>query len=504
MKMKLKKLLKDIAVKEIKGSAEIEIAGICSNSKLVFPGSLFIARKGKSDDGEKYIPEALSAGAVAIVTDMGNPSLKNVTQIIHHDVALIEGLIAANYYQFPSDELLMVGITGTNGKTTTSFLVKYLLDSLKKQSGLIGTIEYIIGDHRYPATRTTPDVINNHKMLREMVLNGCKAAIMEVSSHALDQSRVQNIDFDIAIFTNLTLDHLDYHETMENYAEAKAKLFSSLNSSKQKKKLNLPAKVAIVNSDSPWFKSIIKGCKEKVLTYGIENQSDIQASNIKLTAFGTTFDLTYEGRRVSCKSPLIGRFNVYNYMAAVAVGLSLKEPLSKIAEIMAGLFLVPGRLEPVENCLGFKIYVDFAHSDDALENVLKCLLELKEKKIITVFGCGGDRDKSKRSKMAEISEKFSDYTIVTSDNPRGENPSDIINDIVKGFKTKSSFEIIIDRHDAIAKAIDIAKVGDIILIAGKGHETYQITGAKTMEFDDRKVAFEIAHNKTSQLEVKQC
>lgn len=502
MKMKLKKLLKDIAVKEIKGSSEIEITGICSNSKLVSPGSLFIARKGKSEDGEKYIPEALSAGAVAIVTDMPNPSLKNVTQIIHHDAGLIEGLLAANYYQFPSDELLMCGITGTNGKTTTSFLIKHLLDTLKRQAGLIGTIEYIMGDHRYPATRTTPDVINNHKMLREMVLQGCKSAVMEVSSHALDQSRVQNIDFDIAIFTNLTLDHLDYHNTMEEYANAKLKLFSSLDSSKLKKKQALNGKVAIVNRDSPWMDYMVKDCKEKVLTYGIENQADVKASNIKLTSYGNTFDLTFDGKTVACKSSMIGRFNVYNYLAAISVGLSLGEPIEKLVDIMSGIFLVPGRLEPVENCLGIKIYVDFAHSDDALDNVLNCLTELKTKRIITVFGCGGDRDRNKRSKMAEVSEKFSDFTIVTSDNPRSENPQDITQEIIKGFKNKDSFEIVLDRYEAITRAIELAEDGDIILIAGKGHETYQITGAKTMEFDDRKVAFEICQKKTNQLEVK--
>lgn len=492
MKMKLKKLLKDIPVREVKGSAEIEITGICSNSKLASPGSLFIARKGQSDDGEKYIPEAIAAGAVAIVTDIPNPSLKNVTQIIHQDVALIEGMLAANYYQFPSDELFMVGITGTNGKTTTSFLVKYLLDKLKKNAGLIGTIEYIIGAHRYPATRTTPDVINNHKMLREMVLQGCKSAIMEVSSHALNQGRVQNIDFDVAIFTNLSLDHLDYHLTMEAYAKAKNKLFLSLDQKKIKKKNSIDVKKSIVNIDSLWLPQIIAGCNpDAIMTYGIENESDVRATEIKLFPTCTEFNLTYQSNSIHCKSPLIGRFNVYNYLAAISVGLVKGEPLDKLVDIMSKTPTVPGRLELVANSLGLKIYVDFAHSDDALKNVLETLKELKTKRIITVFGCGGDRDKKKRPLMAAVAEEFSDLTIVTSDNPRSEKLDDICTEIIAGFKNKNSYEIIPDRYEAIQRAISLSQEDDIILIAGKGHETYQIFGSKTIEFDDRKVAQEM-------------
>lgn len=490
--MKLKKLLKDIPVREVKGSAEIEITGICSNSKLASPGSLFIARKGLSDDGEKYIPEAIAAGAVAIVTDIPNPSLKNVTQIIHQDVALIEGMLAANYYQFPSDELFMVGITGTNGKTTTSFLVKYLLDKLKKNAGLIGTIEYIIGAHRYPATRTTPDVINNHKMLREMVLQGCKSAVMEVSSHALDQGRVQNIDFDVAIFTNLSLDHLDYHLTMEAYAKAKNKLFTSLDQKKLKKKNSIDIKKSIVNADSPWLPQIIAGCSsDTILTYGIDNCADVRATEVKLFPTSTEFTLTYQAKSIHCKSPLIGRFNVYNYLAAISVGLIKGESLEKLADIMSKTPTVPGRLELVANFRGLKIYVDFAHSDDALKNVLETLKELKTKRIITVFGCGGDRDIKKRPLMAKVAEEYSDLTIVTSDNPRSENPDNICQQIVTGFKNENSYEIITDRYAAIQRAIFLSEEDDIILIAGKGHETYQIFGSKTIEFDDRKVAQEI-------------
>lgn len=494
--MKLKKLLKDIPVKEVKGSKEVEITGICGNSKLVAPGNLFIARRGKSDDGADYIPEAVAAGAAAIVTDIYDPSIKTVTQIIHPEVGQIEALLAAHYYQFASDELFMVGITGTNGKTTTSFMIKHLLDRIVGSCGLIGTIEYIIGQHRYPAIRTTPDVTSNHKMLREMLNQGCRAAVMEVTSHALDQGRTANIEFDIAVFTNLSLDHLDYHQTMENYAQEKNKLFRSLDPATQRKKAF--SKTAIVNVDSPWHIKMLEGCKARIITYGIEGQADVRAEDIKLSSSGTVFKITYKGASEVCHWPLIGRFNVYNCLAAIAVGLARGLPLKEIVSIMQVFPAVPGRLEAVPNDLGLKIYVDFAHSDDALANVLESLQELKTGRIITVFGCGGDRDKSKRSKMGQVCEELSTISIVTSDNPRSEEPDEIIRQIITGFKKRSSFLVEADRRAAIAKAIEIATQEDIILIAGKGHEAYQVFAHKTIEFDDRKVASQLCKQKARQ------
>lgn len=487
--MKLKKLLKEIPFKQFKGSKDIEITGVCANSKLVAPGNLFIAKKGRQDDGALYIPEAIAAGAVAVLTDIYDPSLKSVAQIIHPDVASIEGLLSAIYYQFPSDELFMVGVTGTNGKTTTAFLVKHLLDKLEGPCGLIGTIEYIIGQHRYQATRTTPDVTTNHKMLREMILQGCRSAVMEVTSHALDQGRVQNIDYDAAIFTNLTLDHLDYHHTMENYCMAKNKVFRSLKPEK-KKKIKNSTKLAIVNSDSPWHQRMLEGCQAEAFTYGILSDARLKATDIELTPTHTSFKVQYKGKTYSCTWPFIGRFNVYNCLAAISIGLARQAPIDTIIDILQSPPTVLGRLQQVQNPLGLKIYVDFAHSDDALVNVLECLQELKKGRIITVFGCGGDRDQTKRPKMAQAAEEYSDFSIVTSDNPRSEDPEAIARQIIKGFKNSKNYLVELDRRAAILKAIEMATQDDIVLIAGKGHETYQIFAHKTIEFDDAKIAMQ--------------
>jgi UDP-N-acetylmuramoyl-L-alanyl-D-glutamate--2,6-diaminopimelate ligase len=486
--MKLKKLFKDFDVAQIKGAKELEITGICSHSKLASPGNLFIAKRGLIDDGAAYISEAIQAGVIAILTDMYDPSLKTITQIIHPHPSQIEGALAAQYYQNPSEALFMAALTGTNGKTTTSYLTKYLLDTLEKDNtGLIGTIEYLIGTHRYQAARTTPDVLANQKMLREMCHQGIKSCVMEVTSHALAQTRVDSIHFDVALFTNLTQDHLDYHKTMEEYCSAKNRLFKSLHQSKK------TSPCAIVNIDSPWTEKILEGCRAKILTYGINNPSDLSASDIKLTPDGTKFLLHYKENNILCHIPLVGRFNVYNCLAATAICLVKGHPLHAIASLFPSLPAVSGRLEPVKNNLGLKVLVDFAHSDDALRNVLESLTELKTGKIITVFGCGGDRDKTKRPKMAKAAEQYSDLCLVTSDNPRGEDPEKIAQEIVGGFSS-NAYIVELDRKKAIELALQRANPGDIILIAGKGHETYQIFAHKTVEFDDRKAAFEILNN----------
>jgi UDP-N-acetylmuramoyl-L-alanyl-D-glutamate--2,6-diaminopimelate ligase len=485
--MKLKKVLKDIAIEDVKGSKEVEITGVCSNSKLVSPGNLFIAKKGNTVDGAVYIPEAISAGATAILTDFYDPTLKNVTQIIHHNVKSIEPQIAAQFHQFPSDQLFMVGITGTNGKTTTAYLTKHLLDSFRGPCGLVGTIEYIIGEHAYQATHTTPDVSTNQKLLREMLNMGCHSAVMEVTSHALEQGRVENIHYDIGIFTNLTQEHLDYHFTMDGYCLAKNKLFRKLNSEKRKKLFPL---TAIVNRDDPYHERILEGCKAQVITYGLNPKADLFATEIKLSSEGTKFQMHYQGKSYPVSLPLIGRYNVYNCLAVIACGISQNFPIEQIVERLRTAPLVPARLELVPNDLGLKIYVDFAHKPDALENVIKCLQEFNQGRVITVFGCGGNRDRTKRPLMASVCEKYSNVCIVTTDNPRNEEPEAIVEEIVKGFSSSHSYIIELDRRKAIGKAIEMATPKDIILIAGKGHETQQIFAHHTIEFDDRVVAKE--------------
>lgn len=488
--MQLKNLIKDIPACQIKGSEDVWITGISANSKIVVPGNLFVAKRGQTFDGGQFISEAVQAGASAIITDLYHPDFKQTVQIIHPNVASIESTLAANFYENPSRELLTVGITGTNGKTTTSFIVKNLLDCFADSCGLIGTIEYIVGHHRYPATRTTPDVIANHKMLREMVTQGCRSVVMEVTSHALDQKRVDKIDFDIAIFSNLTCDHLDYHGTMENYAQAKRKLFEQLGKEKSHK---INTKWAIVNQDGPWTSYMLKNCAANILTYGIDNPADLKASNIRLEKQRTQALITYQGKSVDCQWPLVGRFNVYNCLAAMAVALSQNVPLEIVNDYMSKMTYIRGRLQPVNNHLGLQIYVDFAHSDDALLNVLATLKEIQTKKgrLIVVFGCGGDRDRSKRPKMAEASERYADFCIVTSDNPRSEDPNRICEEIITGFSKPGIYQVEVDRKMAIQKAIEIAQSEDIILIAGRGHENYQVFAHKKVEFDDCKVAADI-------------
>ena len=482
--MKLKKILKDISGYTMKGSKEVEITGISANSKVVAPGNLYVAKKGFTNDGARFIPEAVSAGAVAVMTDIYDPFLHNVVQILHPNVAALEPVLAANYYQSPDQDLLLVGITGTNGKTTTSYLIKHLLDHIGLSSGLIGTIETIIGNKSFASNRTTPEVLSNFKSLHDMRASQNKAVTMEVTSHALDQGRVAMLEFDIAIFTNLTLDHLDYHKTFDNYAAAKAKFFSSLSKNSKKP---FP-KMAIVNQDSPWTQRMVQDCKVPCLRYGISSPADLTASDIVLSEKGLSFNVCYKGKVYPFSCSLVGRFNVYNCLAAICVGITLQIPIEKVLDIMQNFSQVPGRLERVVNKKGLSIYVDYAHSDDALENVLTTLREFTKGRLITVFGCGGNRDTLKRPLMGSIAEKLSDVAIVTSDNPRNENPEQIISDILQGFKDPSRVTVEPNRLEAIKKAVQMAKREDVVLIAGKGHETYQIFSNQTISFDDRKVA----------------
>lgn len=481
--MKLKKLLKVMPELIVKGSKEIEITGICSNSQITSPGCLFIAKKGQITDGSKYISEAIAGGAIAIVTDLYDPTYKDVTQLITNQIEAVEACLAAEYYGDPSKTLNMIGITGTNGKTTVAYLVKYILDQTIGKTGLIGTIEYVIGEHRLPATHTTPDITQNHKMLHEMLLSGCNSAVMEVTSHALKQERVKHIHYDIAVFTNLSQDHLDYHGSMEEYCRAKNLLFR-----------NIYNGVCVVNSDDQYFEKIIDGCKSSVLTYGIDVQANLMAKNIHYEHKTTFFDLIYKEKSYPCNIPLLGKHNVYNSLAAIGVAIKMQIPIPKIIELIATFPSISGRLESVDNDLGIQVFVDFAHTEEALKNILRCLREMTSARIITVFGCGGNRDKTKRPKMAKAVEELSDFAVVTSDNPRNEDPQKIIEDILVGFSPNAAYCVEVDRKLAIIHAIEMAVPGDVVLIAGRGHESNQIFSHKIVEFCDSKVAKEACDN----------
>lgn len=457
--MKLKNLIRDFDV-IVKGSRDVEITGLSADSRLVAPGNLFLAKRGATFDGTQFINQALSNGAVAVLTDIYDPFLK-VAQIIHKNPTLIEAKLAAKYYGYPSQKLFVTGVTGTKGKTTTSYLIKHLFDHLGMLSGLVGTVETIIGESHFSSSLTTHDVISNQKWLKEMLVKGCEGAVLEVSSHGLEQHRVDEIEFDLALFTNLYPDHLDYHGTLQAYAEAKRKLFEK-------------AKQGIFNADDPWNRFMGNG-----ITFGIE-KGDIRAENIVLKSNSTEF--TVDG--VSFKCPLIGQFNVYNALGGIAAAVQRGASLEKISEILARFGSVPARLERIGN-----VFVDFAHTKEALENVLRTLKEIAKGKIIVVFGSGGGRDPARRTGMAESAEKWADISIITNDNPRKEDPEAIASQIVAGFRKKPLVEL--DRRRAIEKAIQLAGKDDLVLIAGKGHERVQIFANQITSFDDATVVREI-------------
>lgn len=478
--MKLKRLLKNFPELVVKGSKEIEITGISANSKSIAPGNLFIAKNGRNYRGSDFIPEAIQAGAIAVLTDIYDPFL-NIVQMIDSKISSLEAQLVAEYYQFPSKELEVIGVTGTNGKTTCCYLTKYLLDRVSLTTGLIGTIEWIVGESHFPATHTTPDIVTTQKLLREMIGVGAKAAVMEVSSHALDQDRVQGIDFSRAVFTNFTQDHLDYHKTMEAYAAAKEKLFYSLSHTS----------LAIMNEDDPMTHEWMKRCPAKILTYGMSAKASLYAKDLILTDKGMQCTVHFEEKKIPFKSPLIGQFNLYNLLATIAVGLSFSIPLEQCLDILKHFKMVPGRLERVKNKLGLNIFIDFAHTEDALKNVLKTLTQIKQGRLITVFGCGGNRDALKRKKMGSTAETLSDIVLVTSDNPRFEDPYAIAEEILQGFLFPEKAILELDRRKAIERALELATPKDLILIAGKGHEKTQQIAHQVMDFDDCKVAEEI-------------
>lgn len=460
-----------------------EITSIENDNRKVRKGSLFICLKGYNADGHDFAKSAIENGASAIIAERVLDV--DVPVIIVKDTYRAMAVLADFYYGQPSHKLHLIGITGTNGKTTTSHLIEKIFSDQNIKTGLIGTMYTKIRDEKIETKNTTPESLTLQKTFRSMIDKEVEMAVMEVSSHALDLGRVHGCDFNIAVFTNLSQDHLDHHKTMEDYKQAKGLLFSQLGNVFHSDK----PKYAILNADDQTIEDYSKVTAAHIVTYGIDQEADIRAINIKLTAKGTEFDVLIHNQKHPISIQLAGKFNIYNTLASIAVGLISNIELSNIISSLEEIKGVAGRFELVNNGQDFSVIVDYAHTPDSLENVLKTIQQIAEKDIYVVVGCGGDRDKTKRPLMAKIACQYGTHPIFTSDNPRSEDPKEILKDMEAGVQG-GNYQTIMDRKNAIHYAISQAKTGDVVLIAGKGHETYQIIGDKTYDFDDRIVAKE--------------
>jgi UDP-N-acetylmuramoyl-L-alanyl-D-glutamate--2,6-diaminopimelate ligase len=469
-------------------SGNPQVTGVEYDSRKVKPGDVFVAMKGESSDGNRFIEQATGAGAVAVITDSDStPATVAWAKVLHGRRAL--AMVSANFYQHPAEKLAVTGITGTNGKSTTAFLLESILRATGRESALVGTIEYHVAGKVLPAPHTTPEALELQRVFRDELEAGGTEIVMEVSSHALAQERTFGIPFDVAIFTNLTRDHLDYHGTMDEYFAAKRILFSGQGTR--------GPRVAVINVDDEYGLQLKKFCNSggsEVITYGI-SAADFHVSKLEITPRGTRFQLVTPDDMVPLSSPLIGRVNIYNILAACAAAHARGCPAEAIAGGITGLARVPGRFERVDRGQPFTVVVDYAHTDDALRNLTLLAREFVKQnggRVITLFGCGGDRDRSKRPLMGEAAGRGSDFVVLTSDNPRSEDPLAIMNDAVVGLQRSGvKYTIEPDRRVAIRIAITAARSRDVVLLAGKGHERVQIIGNANLPFDDRQVATEV-------------
>lgn len=460
---------------------DVEISGICYDSRKVNPGDVFVCISGFKEDGHKYAEGAVAAGAVAVVAerDLSLP----VPVVTVDDCRDALAYASDMFYDHPSKKFRLIGVTGTNGKTTTTFLVKYILEEAGFKVGLIGTNKNMIGDREIPAERTTPESLELNALFAEMASEGVDYTIMEVSSHSLSLSRVAYCEFDVGAYTNLTQDHLDFHETMENYLEAKAKLFDM-------------CKTGIINIDDDGGRRIIEGCSCVPVSYGMDGASDIQASNAEFLANGVDFDCDMLGRKKRFHINTPGKFSVYNALCAAGICTALEIPAEIISRGLSGASGVCGRAEVVPVDGDYTVMIDYAHTPDGVENILKSIKGFAKGRVVALFGCGGDRDRTKRPKMGEIAGQLADFCIVTSDNPRTEDPSFIISEIIPGVeKSGCEYVVIENRRDAIRYALENARTDDVILLAGKGHETYQILKEGKIHFDEREIIREILEGK---------
>ncbi|HXW93737.1 MAG TPA: UDP-N-acetylmuramoyl-L-alanyl-D-glutamate--2,6-diaminopimelate ligase [Terriglobales bacterium] len=468
------------------------VRGLDYDSRRIQPGDVFVAMRGEAQDGNRFIDQAIAAGAVAIVTDSGQerPRAEVAWAQAAHGRRVLARL-SANFYRRPAERLAMTGITGTNGKTTTAFLVESMLRAAGRKAALIGTIEYHVAGEILPAPHTTPEALELHRMLNQALGHGATEGVMEVSSHALAQQRVYGIPFDVAVFTNLTPDHLDYHHTMEEYFASKRILFEGCGTD--------GPRVAVVNIDGEYGGRLVKVSKQhgaEVLTYGLR-KADLHAEKVEIGQRGSRFDLVTPEAVIPLFSPLLGQVNVYNILAAAGAGYARGLSAERIACGVDTLTRVPGRFEQVDRGQPFTLVVDYAHTPDALRNLTSLARKFVEQadhrgRVITVFGCGGNRDRGKRPLMGEAAGESSDFVVLTSDNPRQEDPRVIINDALVGLqRSDAKYKVEPDRKAAIALAIGEARPGDIVLLAGKGHERFQIVGREAIPFDDVEVAREL-------------
>ncbi|ELC8349598.1 UDP-N-acetylmuramoyl-L-alanyl-D-glutamate--2,6-diaminopimelate ligase [Clostridium perfringens] len=484
--MILKSLLKGLDYEVIKGNEESKVQNIRYDNRKIEQGDAFVCVKGFKVDGHSFIGDAIKKGAKTLIVQEDVSVQEDITIIKVRDTRKALAIMSSNYFGNPKDKLKIIGITGTNGKTTSAFIIKSILEKAGFMTGLIGTIANYIGNKKVDAVRTTPESYELHELFKNMVDAGVEYCVMEVSSHSLELDRVYGVQFEEGIFTNLTRDHLDFHKTFENYYNAKFKLFERSNHS-------------IINLDDPYGANIVKdieerGVKTKVSTFSIEKESDFKAFEIKSHSNGSEFKVNLESiEEFSINIP--GEYNIYNSLGCIICAYNLNIPMDKIKEGLSDV-VIPGRCELVakEKKLPYSIIIDYAHTPDGLENILSTVKAFTKNRMISVFGCGGDRDKVKRPQMGKIGCELSDIAIITSDNPRSEEPMDIINDIVKPLNY-DNFVIEVNRKEAIRKAMNMALEGDVIVIAGKGHETYQILKDETIHFDEREVVYDILEGK---------
>lgn len=481
--MRIESLLSVIQPMTVTGPTELDISGIAYDSRQVQPGYLFVAVRGTREDGHRYIDDAIRRGAVAVVAENLARARRDVTYLRVEDARRALAEIACAFHGHPSAKLEVIGITGTNGKTTTAFMIRDILAAAGRHPGLISTVHYEIGKRCIPAGRTTPEAPDLQAMLAQMLKVGCESVVMEVSSHALEQKRVWGVDFDVGVFTNLTHDHLDYHGTIERYFAAKARLFAGLGRMEKRA-------AAVLNLDDPWGHQLAEmiGGWARIIPYGVHPAAEVRAEEIEIDGRGSRFRVHSPWGDAHVRLSVLGRFNVSNALAAFASAAVGGVPVATIVAALERFCGAPGRLERIPNSRGFDVFVDYAHTPDALANVLSTLRTITQRRIILVFGCGGDRDRTKRPAMGRVAGDWADHVILTSDNPRSEDPRAIIEDIVTGLPPVTRHEIILDREQAIARAIELACPGDAVLIAGKGHETYQEFCRHIVPFDDREVA----------------